>query len=162
MFVCFSTSAVYLDIVSDYSTQGFIATYKWFISGRGIPDSIYSDYRTNFIGADAEFQKLFSQVTHEYHQIAAMLSQDRTYWHFNPPAVPHMGGKWEVVVKSMKFYIRHTIGDILMTFEEATTLLAQIEAILNSRPLEPFSDDSDDNCALTPGHFFIGTAKCLA
>ena len=60
-----------------------------------------------------------------------------------------MGGKWEAVVKSLKYHLRRTIGETLLTFEETTTLLTQIEAILNSRPLEPLSDDPDDISALT-------------
>ncbi|XP_046145476.1 uncharacterized protein LOC123988776 [Osmia bicornis bicornis] len=68
-----------------------------------------------------------------------------------------MGGKWEAVVKSLKFHLKGTIGDALLTFEESITLLAQIEAILNSRPVEPLSDDPDDISALSPGHFLIGS-----
>ncbi|XP_077264251.1 uncharacterized protein LOC143898559 [Temnothorax americanus] len=67
-----------------------------------------------------------------------------------------MGGKWEAVVKSVKFHLRRTIGETLLTTEKLTTLLTQIEAILNSRPLEPLSDDPEDVSALTPGHFLIG------
>jgi len=69
-----------------------------------------------------------------------------------------MGGKWEAVVKSIKHHLRRTIGETLLIFEETTTLFTQIEAILNSRPLESFSDDADDISAFTPGHFLIGSA----
>ena len=69
-----------------------------------------------------------------------------------------MGGKWKAVVKSIKFHLRRTIGDTLLTFEASVTLLTQIEGLLNSRPLEPLSEDPEDVIALTPGHFLIGTA----
>ena len=89
-------------------------------------------------------KKQFTQSTQENQDIAALLAEDGTQWHFNPPAAPHMGGKWEAVVKSLKFHLKRTIGDALLTYEESVTLLTQIEAILNSRPLEPLSDDPDD------------------
>ncbi|GFU45001.1 DUF5641 domain-containing protein [Trichonephila clavipes] len=42
------------------------------------------------------------------------------------------------------------------SYEELLTLITQIEAILNSRPLTPLSSDVDDLEVLTPAHFLIG------
>ncbi|XP_046145237.1 uncharacterized protein LOC114882163 [Osmia bicornis bicornis] len=157
VFVCFATSAVHLEVVTVYSADAFIAAYRRFAARRGTAASLYSDCGTNFQGADAQLKKQFKDSTRENQDIAALLAKDGTQWHFNPPAAPHMGGKWEAVVKSLKFHLKRTIGDALLTFEESITLLAQIEAILNSRPVEPLSDDPDDISALSPGHFLIGS-----
>jgi len=57
----------------------------------------------------------------------------------------------------MKHYLRRIIGETRLTYEEITTLLAEVEACLNSRSLQALSDDLDDLEALTLGHFLIGT-----
>ncbi|XP_029161700.1 uncharacterized protein LOC114933347 [Nylanderia fulva] len=77
-------------------------------------------------------------------------------WHFNPPAAPPLVVCGRPAVKSTKFHLRRVIGETTLTFEELSTLLAQIEACLNSRPLQALSDDPEDVSALTPGHFLVG------
>ncbi|GFX22888.1 integrase catalytic domain-containing protein [Trichonephila clavipes] len=79
-------------------------------------------------------------------------------WHFSPPVSPHFGGLWEAGVKSIKYHLKRVIGNTNLTFEEFSTLLTQVEAILNSRPLVSLDCDNDPDSLniLTPSHFLIG------
>ncbi|XP_058455828.1 uncharacterized protein LOC131433081 [Malaya genurostris] len=69
---------------------------------------------------------------------------------------PHFGGIWEAGVKSTKFHLKSVLAEHKLSYEELSTVLAQIEAILNSRPLTPVSNDPNDYSAITPAHFLIG------
>ena len=77
-------------------------------------------------------------------------------WNFIPPHAPHFGGLWEAAVKSMKYQLRRTLGPRIPTYEELCTLLTEIEACLNPRPLCPLSSDPLNPIYLSPGHFLIG------
>lgn len=158
IFVCLSTSAIHLEVSTDYSTDGFLAAYKRFTGRRGLCSTITSDCGTNLVGADEELKRLFDASSNEWIRLATLLANDGVTWKFNPPSAPHFGEKWEAGVKSVKHHFRRVLGDATLTYEELTTLLAQIEAILNSRPLTALTDDPSDISALTPGHFLVGSA----
>ncbi|XP_043474379.1 uncharacterized protein LOC122506330 [Leptopilina heterotoma] len=161
IFVCYSTSAIHLELVTDYSTHGFISAFRRFTGQRGICHTLYSDCGKNFEGADNELKRLFKAGTQPCNELSHLLTNDGTTWKFNPPAASHMGGKWEAGVKSVKYHLRRTIGETKLSYEEFTTLLVQIEAVLNSRPLEQLSDDPEDFSTLTPGHFLIGDSLTI-
>ena len=59
-------------------------------------------------------------------------------------------------MKSVKTHLRRVLADVKLTYEEFSTLLYQIEACLNSRPLAPLPNDDDGIEALTPGYFLVG------
>ncbi|KAJ0169216.1 hypothetical protein K1T71_015292 [Dendrolimus kikuchii] len=74
-------------------------------------------------------------------------------WNFNAPSWPSAGGLWEAAVKSLKYHLRRVLGDQKLTYEEFTTLLSQLEACLNSRPLTTLTEDPQDLDYLTPSQF---------
>lgn len=155
VFVCFSTKAIHLEATSDLSTSTFLAAFSRFVSRRGCPLHLHSDNGTTFVGASKILAKEFLQTSRQ--AVSANYAHQNISWHFIPPGAPHMGGLWEAGVKSFKQHFKKVASNCKYTFEEFQSLLAKIEACLNSRPLHPMSPESTDLDALTPGHFLIGT-----
>lgn len=157
LFVCMATKAVHIEVVSDLTTQGFLAAFRRFVSRRGHCSDIWSDNGTNFVGASRELASLFSaEKSGMLTDIAQSLANNGTNWHFIPPLSPNFGGLWEAGVKSVKFHLKRVIGESSLTYEELATVLGQIEACLNSRPLSRVDTESEGFDALTPGHFLVG------
>lgn len=158
LFVCFATKAVHLELVKDLSTQSFLAALKRFICIRGKPKTIWSDNATNFVGAKNELAELKSLFMNQAHNKAVhdQCLEDGIDWNFIPPRSPHFGGLWEAAIKVAKQHILRTIGLSILGFDELRTLICQVSAIMNSRPLCSISDNPQDMEVLTPGHFLIG------
>lgn len=152
IFVCMSMKAVHLEVVMDLSTDAFLAAFDRFVSRRGLPQDIYSDCGTNFVGASKQLRNLVNHPDNQH----IISSHSVCSWHFNPPSAPHFGGLWEAAVRSTKRLLVRVMGCHKPTLEELTTVLCRIEAVLNSRPLTPMSSSPLDLDYLTPGHFLIG------
>nr|XP_049697145.1 uncharacterized protein LOC126054685 [Helicoverpa armigera] len=153
LFVCMTTRAIHLEVVSDMTTQAFLAAFRRFVSRRGHCAKLWSDNGTNFVGASRELQQLASIQP----AIAEHLEANNTEWHFIPPHAPNFGGLWEAGVKSTKFHLKRVIGESTLTYEEMSTFLNQVEACLNSRPISVLNiSDPGEPLPLTPGHFLIG------
>lgn len=152
LFKCMCTGAIHLELVSDLTSKAFIAALDRFSSRRGKPVHIFSDNGTCFRGADGELRKTvasFDPLIKNY------CSDQAIQWHFTTPLAPHAGGIYESGIKSMKHHLKR-IMTTTYNFEQFTTILCKVEAVLNSRPLTPLSNDPSDFRVLTPGHFLVG------
>ncbi|XP_033212215.1 uncharacterized protein LOC117169816 [Belonocnema kinseyi] len=158
IYVCMATKAVHLELVSDLTTEAFIASLKRLFSRRGKSKSIYSDNGKNFVGANRELNELYQLLLSAEHNknVQQFLINERITWHLIPPEAPHFGGLWEAAVKSFKHHLLRTIGDTLLTYEQLETCIIEIEAVLNSRPISPMSADPNVLRPLTPGHILVG------
>jgi hypothetical protein len=155
LFICMATKAIHLELVSNLTSEAFIAALKRFIARRGLINHLYSDNGSNFVGANRELKAFFKSEEFSQ-QVQNYAAKTQFQWHFIPPNSPHFGGLWEAGVKSLKYHWKRIIGKALLTFEEFSTLMTQVEACLNSRPLIALSNEPNDPSYLSPGHCLIG------
>ncbi|GFU02038.1 integrase catalytic domain-containing protein [Trichonephila clavipes] len=54
--------AIHLELVSDLTTEAFLAALKRFVARRGRPIEIHSDNGRNFVGANNELRKILKAL----------------------------------------------------------------------------------------------------
>ena len=140
LYTCAATRAVHLDLVPDLRSASFIRSLKRFIGRRGVPNLMISDNATCFKSEEVRLSE----------ELLVM----GINWKFIVPAAPWWGGMYERLIKSMKRSLNRIIFRASVTYEELLTIVIEIEAIMNSRPLTYISNDVDE--ILTPGHLLMG------
>ncbi|XP_036322049.1 uncharacterized protein LOC118736048 [Rhagoletis pomonella] len=140
------------------STEAFLAALRRFFWKRGYISDINSDCATTFVGANAVLKADVDAYNKQMKAPGEFCARQGVTWHFIPPGSPNFGGLCEAGIKQMNNHLKRTIGDAALTFVEFYTVLKQVKAVLNSRPISALSDDPTDLTALTPGHFLIGKA----
>ncbi|GFT70543.1 integrase catalytic domain-containing protein [Trichonephila clavipes] len=146
---------VHIELVSDLTSQAFIAALKRFMARKGKCAKLFSDNGKNFVGASNEIKKLLEIVRKPDEKLANYLAAEGIEWKSIPARSPNFGGLWEAAIKSCKYHLKRVVNGINLTYEELLTVTVQIQGILNSRPLCPLSNNDDDFQVLTPAHFFL-------
>ena len=155
IFTCFTTRAVHLEVAASLDTSSCINAIRRFTSRRGPVTAIWSDNGTNLVGAEREMREQLEQL--EQSKLSDLLLIQKIEWHFNPPAASHFGGVWERMIKM----VRKVLYGLMQTKsgnlddEQLSTLLCEVEAVVNSRPITTVSEDPIDLQVLTPNHLLL-------
>ena len=153
MFTCLSILAVHIEVVHTLDTDAFINALRRFIDRRGKPVQMRSDNGGNFVKRDKELREAIAKWNQE--QIRDFLLQNSVDWKFNPPAASHMGGIWERTIRSVRKVVKGLLKEQTVTDKGLGTLMYEVEAILNGRPLTKVSSDPKDAEAITPSHLLF-------
>nr|XP_046258699.1 uncharacterized protein LOC124066389 [Scatophagus argus] len=160
LFTCMCTRAVHIEVIEEMSSSSFINALRRFFAIRGPAKQLRSDRGTNFIGACRELKL----DTSEQIKVQGYLEDQRCTWIFNPPHSSHMGGTWERMIGVTRRILDSMLlqsGKARLTHEVLTTLMAEITAIINARPLIPVSSDPEHAHILTPSMLLTQKAATL-
>ena len=153
LFTCMASRAVHIEIAHSLDTDSFLAAFQRFMARRGKPSRVYSDNGTNFVAGSKELKERIREFNSS--KIQDNLSQKEIQWSFNPPAASHMGGVWERLIRSVRSILQRILKEQVVKDEALLTIMAEVEKILNDRPLWPPSSDSKDERPLTPNHLLL-------
>ena len=124
-----------------------------FISRRDPPEKLYSDNGSNFVGADLEFKRFLSSINQS--KVVKGLHAYRVKWHFNPPFASHREGAWERLIKIIRKTLSFVVSEQVVTDEVLLTSMAEVEQIVNDRPLVPVYDDPEQHHILRPSDLLL-------
>ncbi|XP_032413047.1 uncharacterized protein LOC116716235 [Xiphophorus hellerii] len=154
MFTCMSSRAVHIEVIESLDTSSCVNALRRFFALRGPAKQLLSDRGTNFVGASKELG--MDKSMQKY------LTEQGCSWEFNPPHASHMGGSWERMIGVARRILDSMLlrNKIQLTHEVLCTLMAEITAIINARPLVPVSSDPENPFVLSPS-MLITQKSCL-
>ena len=151
---CAVTRSVHLELVPDLTTDAFIRSFRRFVSRRGLPSVIYSDNAKTYKCAEKNIIQCYEILNSP--PFKAYLAESSIEWKYICPLSPWWGGFWERLMKTIKIPMKKILGKSFLSSDEFTTVLTEVEAMVNSRPIVPVNDDPDSLDYLTPANFLIG------
>ena len=125
LYTCASSRNLDLELVSDCYSSTCIRALTRFFCNRGTPNLILSDNGSQFISGESQTFTTNKGIT----------------CRFNLAAAPWWGGLFERFVRSVKRYLKKILNNLRLDYEYMLTLLAQIQVVINNRPLTFMYDE---------------------
>ena len=157
LFTCTHSRMVHLELTNNMSTEEFLNALKRMINRRGKCRKIISDNQLTFKKADKVLQSSVCK-SRAADIVQSYFSENNIVWEYITERSPHRGAFYERLVRSLKEPLRKVLGKSKLHYSELYTILTDIEATLNQRPLTYLGSDPRNLQAITPSHLAIGRA----
>ncbi|UYV64155.1 hypothetical protein LAZ67_2006800 [Cordylochernes scorpioides] len=147
IFTCAVYRGVHLELVTSLSMEALLQAFRRFIARRGRPLIVYSDNGTNFKGMANALKKI------DFSRLKCDPTLKNITWKFIPPGAPWWGGWWERLIGMMKQLLFRILGQTSLGYEELSTVMCDVEGLMNTRPLTYLTEESEDLAPLAPSLF---------
>ena len=151
VFTCLSSRAIHIEVLEAMDTSAFICALRRFFALRGHAKLLRCDRGTNFVGAKTELKDASSELNEE--KVKKFVTESGCEWELNPPHASHFGGVWERQINTIRRVLDAMfaeLGRTQLTHELLITLMAEVVAIVNARPITALPSDPDDPRPLSP------------
>ena len=155
LIACSLTRGIYMDVVTELTTDEFMARLKEFIARRGRPKVIYSDNAKTFKAAAGRIHRIMQSE-----KMNDFLAKNEIKWKFNLSRAPWWGGQYERLIGIVKQSLYRVTGKALLKLKELKEVLMDVETVLNNRPLSYVEDDVELQ-ELTPNLMIFGKRNSL-
>uniref|UniRef100_A0A7I4YZT0 Peptidase A2 domain-containing protein n=1 Tax=Haemonchus contortus TaxID=6289 RepID=A0A7I4YZT0_HAECO len=143
IFTCTVTRMIHLELVLYGTTEKFLNAFRRFVARRGKPQTVICDNAPTFLLGSQILDQSLRKIEEEP-SINEAMSNHCITWHHITPFSPWKGGFYERLIKSVKSSLFKAIGRRILNIDQLTTLLHEIEACLNTRPLTYQETDLED------------------
>ena len=151
LFTCAVSRSIHLELVYSLSSEDFIRAMTKFSCRRSYPSVCISDNGTNFVGTATILKKIAKD-----NLVTNYMLDNGIEWRFITPRAASHGGFYERLIGMTKRTIQKVIGKALLSKSDLETLIVQVEARLNDRPLTYASSDIRDLSPITPSSLIMG------
>ncbi|XP_077990938.1 uncharacterized protein LOC144445269 [Glandiceps talaboti] len=151
LFTCATTRGVHLELVDNMTTSAFLRAFRRFAARRSLPNRMLSDNASTYEAAAKEIHELMKSPS-----VKAFLANHLVQWDFIPKRAPWFGGFWERLIGITKLCLKKVLRRAYVYEDELRTLLAEVEAVINDRPLTYVYGDSNEPLPLTPSQLIVG------
>ena len=151
VFTCLSSRAIHIELLESMDASSFICALRRFFALRGPVSILRCDRGTNFIGGKSELEDALREM--DQRQVKGYVNNHGCEWIFNPPHASHFGGAWERQIGTICRVLEAMfaeLGSHQLTHELLVTLMAEVTAIVNARPISAIPTDADEPQPLSP------------
>ena len=163
VFTCLSCRAIHIEVLESMDTNSFICALRRFFAIRGPASMLRCDRGTNFIGGKSELDDAMREL--DQPSLERYTKGQGCEWLFNPPHASHFGGVWERQIGTIRRVLDAmflVLGRSQLTHELLVTLMTEVTAIVNARPLTTVPSDADEPQPLSPAMLLTIKTRPLA
>ena len=145
VFTCLSSRAIHIKALEAMDSKAFICALRRFFALRSNAKILRCDRGKNFVGAKTELDAAASELDEK--KVENFVTECGCKWEFNPRHASHFGGVWERQINTIHRVLDAMFTELSqsqLTHELLVTLMAEVVAIVNAKPIAALPSDTED------------------